>query len=626
MNTLTKPAVCGLALLMIAGWGLPGCSDDEPGPKAVPIAVAAEGVGFAYVDVAEAMGYMLRNRTGKDRKKDIIPEAMPPGIAVADFNGDGWMDLYCPNGNRVSRYDTKLKRPILLSGKDAPRNALYWNRGGKRLEDGAAAAGVDDASWSFGAVAGDIDNDGDADIYQCNWGANRLYINDGKGKFTDVALDVGVSGNPRDWSTGTCLFDYDNDGDLDIYVAQYANVDEMFTRPSIVRVLPDGTIDGRNCDWRKLRVYCGPTGLVPLNDVLFHNDLVETGELKFRNVTKAAGIHREYTAASTTEQSEGPWYGFQPVAWDIDGNGFVDVLVANDSVRNVVWMNQGNGKFEDQAEEMSLAVSMDDFHAQASMGVAIADMNHDGIQDILMAEFSHDQFNLLLGSRLADGRVVYDEKSARTRLRELTFLALGWGTLAFDPDLDGDTDIFFACGHVYPEVDQFDSQDTTYEQYNLLILTERTSPLKFRDVTSIAGPGLADVRKASRAAVTVDFDNDGDIDIATSELNALPCLLRNDIDRSKGGRHWLAIRLRGNPAKQVPLDPAGAEITVVAGKTRQVRVFLIGSSFMSSEDPRLMFGLGDARIADRVEIKWPNGAQTILKDVPADQFLEVKLK
>ena len=626
MKHLPSSTVLLLVTLVFAGGLLPGCGDDEEPVKPVPKAAAAEGLGFAYVDVAQAMGYTLRNRTGKDRQKDIILEAMPPGIAVGDFDGDGWMDMYCPNGNRVARYDIERKRPVLLSAEESPRNALYWNREGKRFEDGAAAAGVDDTSWSFGAVAGDIDNDGDTDLYLCNWGANRLYLNDGTGKFEDVAATTGAAGGPRDWSSGACLFDYDNDGDLDIYIAQYADVDEMFQRPDIVKVAADGSFNGRVCEWRKLAVYCGPTGLRPLNDVFLHNDLVETGKLRFRDVTKAAGIWREHDEKSATEQSAGPWYGFQPVAWDIDGNGFMDVVVANDSVPNAAWMNQGNGKFIDQAEEMSFAVSMDDYQPQASMGVNIADINHDGIQDLIMSEFSHDQFNLLMGVRLPDGRVVFEEKSERTQLRNLTFLALGWGSMLFDADLDGDTDIFFACGHVYPAVDQFVGQETTYEQYNLLILTESTKPIRFRDATAIAGPGIANVRKASRAAVAIDFDNDGDTDIATSELNDTPCLLRCDIDRKPGQRQWIGLRLRGNPAKKVPLDPAGTVVTVVTGKTRQTKVFLLGSSFQSSEDPRMIFGLGDASQADRVEIRWPNGDQTILEPLAAGQVHEVSLK
>ncbi|MHC4952385.1 MAG: CRTAC1 family protein [Planctomycetota bacterium] len=628
-----KVPLAALFLVLLAAavtglLGLPGCDDGDEEKPTVPLVQPSEDLAFAYVDVAGPMGYTLRNRTGKDRQKDIILEAMPPGIAVGDFNGDGWMDLYCPNGNRVTRFDRKLKRPVLLPRDEAPKNALYWNRGGKSLEEGGAAAGVDDSRWSFGAVAGDIDNDGDTDIYLCNWGANRLYLNDGKGKFTDVALRLGAAGDSRDWSSGACLFDYDNDGDLDIYIAQYGDVDDMFSRPDIVRVLPDGTIDGRLCEWRKLRVYCGPTGIKPLNDVLLRNDLVEKGKLGFTNVSKAAGIVRKVTPASYTEESAGPWYGFQPISWDIDSDGHADLLVANDSVRNACWMNKGDGTFEDRADEMSLAVSMDDFTPQASMGINIADINRDGVQDVVISEFSHDQFNLLLGTRLPDGRVVYDEKASQTRIRELTFLALGWGTLLFDPDLDADIDIFFACGHVYPEVNQFVGQETTYDQYNLLILNERLRPMKFRDATSIAGPGIADIRRASRAAVAIDIDNDGDVDIATSELNALPCLLRCDIDRQGAGRdlHWVSVRLRGNPKKGVPLDPTGAEVTVVTGDIRQTRVFVIGSSFQCSEDPRIHFGLGSAARFDAIEVKWMNGETTKVPAGPADRVVEITLK
>jgi len=625
MNKLLLPAALLVSLLFALPAMLGGCGGDNGASKKVPAVTPSSGLDFAFVDVAGPMGYTLRNRTGKDRQKDLILGAMPPGIAVGDFNGDGWMDLYCPNGNRVVRYDRKTQRPVLLPEEEAPRNALYWNRGGERLEEGAEAAGVDDRSWSFGAIAGDVDNDGDTDIYLCNWGSNKLFLNDGKGKFTEIAQQAGAAGGNLDWSAGACFVDYDNDGDLDIYVAQYGDVQDMFGRPELVRVAPDGSIDGRNCDWRKLRVYCGPLGLKPVNDVLLENQFAETGKVVFRDATKKAGIWRKVNPASYTEASEGPWYGFQPIAWDVDSDGDQDIFVANDSVRNVCWINQGDGTFEDQAEEMSLAMSMDDYHPQASMGVNLADINGDGIQDVVVSEFSHDQFNLLVGTRLPDGRVVYDEKSAQTRLREFTFSALGWGVLVFDPDLDGDVDIFFACGHVYPEVDQFVAQETTYEQLNLLILNERLAPLKFRNVTAQAGPGVADVRRSSRAAVTIDFDNDGDADIATSELNAMPCLLRCDVS-PKADRHWVQVRLRGNPGKRVPLDPAGAEVTVVAGKARQTRVLLMGSSFQCSEDPRLIFGLGSAKKFDFIEVKWPNGEKTRVEGGAADRLIEIRLK
>lgn len=627
MKTLHRRVLLGAFLVtLVSIVPLLSCGGGNESTSGLVATVKPAGdLPFAFVDVAGPVGYTLRNRTGKDRQKDFILEAMPPGIAVGDFNGDGWMDLYCPNGNRIVSLNPVLNTAKLLPPDEAPRNALYWNRGGKRFEEGGKAAGVDGTGWSFGAVAGDIDNDGDTDLYLCNWGVNRLYLNDGKGNFTDVALRTGAAGHSTDWSSGACLFDFDNDGDLDIYVAQYADMPDTLSRRDITRLDKDGNIDGRNCDWKNLRVYCGPLGLKPLNDLLLKNELVETGKLKFTNVSDSAGILRKVNDQSYAENSAGPWYGFQPIAWDIDGNGFQDVFVTNDSVPNVCWMNQGDGKFVNRAEEMSLAVNVDDFNSQASMGVNVADLNQDGIQDIVISEFSHDQFNLLAGVRLDDGRVVYDEKATQTRIREYTFSALGWGVLLFDCDLDADTDIFFACGHVYPEVDLFPARETTYAQYNLLILNERLEPMKFRNVTAEAGPGIADLRRPTRSAVTIDFDNDGDLDIATTELNQRPALLRCDIDRSKGGRHWVMVRPRGNPARKVPLDPAGAEVTVVAGKRRQTRVVLLGSSFQCGEDPRLHFGLGDAASYDSIEVKWPNGTTVTYPGGKADRLVEVVL-
>ena len=624
---MRKASAVLLALTAVLALAAVQCGDDEggTGTRSIPIVRPSGDLAFAYVDVAAAMGYTLRNRTGKDRAKDIILEAMPPGIAVGDFDNDGWMDLYCPNGNRIDRVDPKTFEPTFLTGEGAPHNELYWNRGGKRFEAGGKAAGVDDGTWSFGAVAGDLDNDGDTDIYLCNWGPNRLYRNDGDGTFTDVAASAGAAGRPGDWSSGAALFDMDCDGDLDIFIAQYGDVANMLRRPDLVRINPDGTIFGRLCVWRHLQVYCGPTGIHPLNDVILKNELMETGELRFTDVSERAGITRALTPRSATEQSEGPWYGFQPIVWDIDGDGDFDVFVANDSVRNNCWMNNGNGTFTDRADEMGVAVSLSDYETQASMGVNIADINGDGLQDMVISEFSHDQFNLLLASKLPDGRVVFDEKAAQTRIREFTFSALGWGALLFDPDQDADIDIFFACGHVYPEVDEIADQTTTYEQLNLLILNERMQPLRFSNVTALAGPGIAGLRRASRAAVEVDFDNDGDPDIATTELNDYPTLLRCDLAPGEG-RHWLRVRLRGNPAKRVALDPAGAEVTVVTGKRRQTRVFTRGSSFQSSEDPRIHFGLGPAARFDAIEVRWPNGETTRLPGGEADRVVEIRLE
>ncbi|MHC4223433.1 MAG: FG-GAP repeat domain-containing protein, partial [Planctomycetota bacterium] len=560
---MSKKAIWFLlpAAVLVLAVGLHSCGGKDE-PQTVAEVKPEGGLAFAFVDVAPQMGFLLRNRTGTDRKKNFILEAMPPGIAVADYDGDGWMDLYVANGNLIWRYHPGTRKITLLPPEEEERNELFWNKGGKRFERGAKAAGVDDNLWGYGAVTGDIDNDGDPDIYQCNWGTNRLYLNDGKGRFTDVAAQAGVAGNDRDWSTGCCLFDYDRDGDLDLFVCQFCDIHGVLADPTITTVDEDGKPNGRSCEWKGLEVYCGPTGLIPLNDVLYRNLLMETGELKFEDVTKKAGVWFDYDDRSATVESRGPFYGFQPVAWDIDRDGWPDVYVANDSVANNCWINQKDGTFKDMAMEMSLAMGMEDFQPQASMGLGIGDLNKDGLQDILVAHFSHDTFNMLIAEYLEERKMtVFNEKASKSGLRQMTYRALGWGTEAFDPDHDGDLDIFFANGHVYPEVDQFPAQETTYEQTNMLILMEDPRRLKLRDVSDIAGPAF-EQRRVSRAAAEVDFDNDGDPDIALINLNDTSSLYRCDLDRKSAPRHWIRVRLRGDPKAKIPNDPAGAEITV----------------------------------------------------------------
>jgi len=605
----------GLACLLV------GCgSGDSGGSSAQTPPVSAQGgLGFAYVDVAKEMGFLSRNRSGRDKSKEFILEAMAPGIAVADFDGNGWMDLYVPNGNTVVSYQASSKTFRLLTGEDAPRNQLFLNREGKRFEEVAAQAGVADTSWSFGPCAGDIDNDGDADILLCNWGLNKLFLNDGKANFTEAA-DATIAGDPRHWSCGACFFDYDGDGDLDIYIAQYLDLIDL-VESDTVQVGPDGKVFARSCEWRNIPVYCGPLGLLPINDRLLKNLLSETGKLAFEDVTKEAGIRLQMSPQARNESSRGPYFGFQPVSWDINGDGLQDIFVANDSVANLAWINKGDGTFEDQAHALSLAISQADFVAQASMGVAVGDVNRDGLLDVTVTEFSHDHFNLMICGTLTDKTIVFNERAVRAGLREMTFAKLGWGAIFLDPDLDGDDDIFFACGHVYPEVDQAKNEESTYRQTNLLILNENPERLKFRDVSSLAGPGLA-LQRPSRAAVRVDFDNDGDPDIAIIELNGQATLLRCDLAPDAQKRHWLEIRLTGNPKAGVPLDPAGALVRVTTGEITQTRAHLIGSSFLCSEDPRLLFGLGDFETAD-IEVIWPNGTKTEKTGVRGNQRIQI---
>ncbi|MHC4493378.1 MAG: ASPIC/UnbV domain-containing protein [Planctomycetota bacterium] len=231
---------------------------------------------------------------------------------------------------------------------------------------------------------------------------------------------------------------------------------------------------------------------------------------------------------------------------------------------------------------------------------------------------------MLIAERLPGrGMMVFNEKASRTGLRQITFSKLGWGTLAFDPDHDGDLDVFFANGHVYPEVDQFPAQETSYRQKDLLILNENPKRLKIRDVSALAGPAFEQMR-VSRAAAEVDFDNDGDPDIAQINLNDVSSLFRCDLDRKSAPRHWIRVRLRGDPARKIPNDPAGSEVTVTARDIKTTKVFLLGSSFMSCEDPRMHFGLGDHAVVDSIEVLWPDGTKTRRETVRADQVVEIR--
>jgi len=350
---------------------------------------------------------------------------------------------------------------------------------------------------------------------------------------------------------------------------------------------------------------------------------METGKLGFKDVTKKRGLWFRTTPRSFTDNSAGPYYGFQPVSWDIDEDGWPDIFVTNDSVSNLCWLNKQGKRFEDGAQAMGLAMSASDYNPQASMGVAVGDLNNDGRFDLIVSEFSHDQSNLLTAERLPNGMVVFNEKAVKTGFRDLTFFKLQWGTTLYDMDLDGDLDMYICCGHVYPEVDQFKDQQTSYRQTNLVVLNADPERLKLVDVSNRAGPGLR-VTKVSRAAVAVDLDDDGDLDIITSELNDRPTLLRLDIDRARNKNHWLMIHLVGDPAARIPMDPVGAIVNVTAGKLHMSRVRMIGSSFQSCEDPRLHFGLGPSAVAEKVEVRWPNGKTTVLENVAADRHIEIR--
>ncbi len=523
-----------------------------------------------FVDIAEQAGLHLENVCGNREKKYIV-EAKGGGMASFDYDNDGDLDLYVINGSKLEGF---------AAGQE-PRNALYRNEGDGTFRDVAEQAGVADTSWGMGCVAADYDNDGDADLYVANFGRNRLYRNEGDGTFRDVAEQAGVA--DQRMSTGCAFGDYDRDGFLDLYVANYIHFDMNFRPVSVDAGM-----------WRGIKVFYGPRGLKGAADVLFHNQ----GDGTFRDVTEEAGV-----------VDGDRRYGFAVLFHDFDDDGDADIFVANDSGRNMLYQNEGNGRFSDVAVERGVAF-LGNGEAQACMGAAFGDYDNDGDFDLYVTNFAED-YNTLYQN---DGKGFFADVTSLARMLYPTWKQVGWGAGFADLDNDGREDLFVANGHVYHQIDQFD-QGSSYPQRNIVFWNRGDGT--FADVSAIAGPGL-EVEKVSRGASLGDFDNDGDIDIAVLNLNDTPTLLRND---TPGDNHWLSIRTRGSQSNR---DGIGARVRVAVGAQVQVREIHAGSNFISQDDIRAHFGLGQAERVDRLEVEWPSGVVDTMEDIAADRFVVVR--
>ncbi len=532
-----------------------------------------------FQDIAAKAGLTVWHHTMGTPQKQAILEAPGSGVALLDYDKDGWLDIYMVNG---STYDA-------LSGKTSgPHAALFHNNHDGTFTDVAAKALVTNDRWGFGVAVGDYDNDGWPDIFVANYGKNRLYHNNHDGTFTDVAEKAGVQlGN---WSSGPTFGDYDGDGRLDLFVSGYVHFD--------LNDVPGATKSGvaaNFCQFRGVNVMCGPRGLKGEHDHLFHNN----GDGSFTDVSEKAGV-----------SDPNGYYGFTSVFVDVNNDGKVDLLVADDSTPNYLYINKGKGVFEDDSYASGYALN-ENGRETASMGVAVGDYQNNGRVDLFNTTFS-DDYDVLYRN---DGDANYTDDSYAAGVAEITVPFLGWATEFIDYDNDGWKDLFVANGHVYPLVDQNNWGSTYYERP---LLFHNQQGKKFDLVPAVEGTGLAAVIPA-RGAAFGDLFNDGKIDVVVNNIDSVPTLLRNvNADR----HHWVELSLIGG-AKS-PRDAVGSTVYLTAGGLRQRGDVLSGGSFISSNDQRVHFGLGDADRVDAVEVHWPSGLKEKVKLAGVDRIFTLE--
>ncbi|HZZ40089.1 MAG TPA: CRTAC1 family protein [Acidobacteriaceae bacterium] len=523
-----------------------------------------------FEDVARQAGLTSwRNTTGTPEKKVII-EAKGSGVCLLDYNNDGWLDIYLVNG---STFDAR-------SGKaQSPHAALFRNNHDGTFTDVTRKAGVANDRWGLGCAVGDYDNDGWPDLYVTNVGSNRLYHNNHDGTFTDVAEKAGVtlgSGSPDVAvdHTGATFGDYDGDGRLDLFVAGYIHYD--FAHPPVSGSKAAG---GSMCQYRGVNVMCGPRGLQGAEDHLFHNN----GDGTFTDVTAKAGVG-----------DPNGYYGLGTVFADVNNDGKPDLIVANDSTPNYLYINKGDGTFDDQSYMSGFALNQDGREA-ANMGIAVGDYENNGHLDLVTTTFS-DDYDIVFHN---DGTGNFQDLSYKTGIAAASIPFVGFGDGFLDYDNDGWKDLLIVNGNVYPQADQHPDWGMSYAQRPLLFHNQRNGT--FALVPPLEGTGLAEV-SVGRGAAFGDLFNDGKIDVVINGLDGVPVLLRNVNDDRN---HWVELHLVGGPGS--PRDAVGATVYLTAGSVRQRGDVLSGGSYLSSSDFRVHFGLGAATKVDAVEIHWPGG-------------------
>jgi len=602
--------------VLIAAAVVPTAGKSEPGPTSEPTAAAsapakqdpqqgqqsgiAGGLGAApvydaqkrpitaggFVDTGTVVFEDITKQAGLSGwvhkmgapEKKFIVETNGSGVGLIDYDNSGWLSIYLVNGSTFDALDGK---------EPTPKAALFRNNHDGTFTDVAAQAGVTNDRWGYGVSIADYNNDGWADIYVGNYGENRLYRNNRDGTFTDVAKQAGVTGMGN-WSPGSSWGDYDGDGRLDLYVTGYVHFDR-----DNLPIAGTKAVGYASCQYRGAAVNCGPRGLKGEPDHLFHNN----GNDTFTDVTVKAGV-----------EDKDRYYGFTAIFVDINGDGKPDLVVGNDSEPNFLYINKGDGTFDDQSYVSGFALNKDGREI-ASMGIATGDYENNGLMDFFITDFG-DDYKVLFHN---DGDASFTDVSYKAGIAQTTIPFVGWGDGFIDFDNDGWLDLFMVNGHVYPEVDQHE-WGTSFAERPLLfhnIPDETGKGRKFEYVPPVKGSGLADVIPG-RGAAFGDLFNDGKIDVVINPVDGPPVLLRNV---NPDHHHWVELALVGG--RKSPRDATCATVYLKANGMRMRQDVLSSGSYISSNDRRLHFGLGEATDAGVAEIHWPSGAKEMVK-LPAE--------
>lgn len=523
------------------------------------------------VDITAKTGIRFTHLSSLNKK--YIVESMSGGVALIDYDRDGWPDIFFTNAPDVA---------MSLTGTTA-RSALYHNNHDGTFTDVTDKAGVGHPCWAMGAAVGDYNNDGWPDLLVSCFGGVVLYRNNGDSTFTDVTKQSGL-GSDAGWAMGASFGDYDNDGFVDLFVPHYVDfsLNDLPTLGS-----------KKTCMYHEIPVQCGPRGLIGSPDNLYHNN----GDGTFTDVSKQAGV-----------DDAQKYFGLTSVWSDFNGDGKLDLFVANDGEPNYLYRNDGNGKFTDVAYQAGIAVNQDGYE-QANMGVVLGDYLHTGRFSVAITHFSEEYTTLFRN----DGDFNFTDVSHEAGIALATAPYVGWGDAFFDLKNDGWPDLFLVNGHVYPQVDTKDI-GTKYREPKLLFENQHDGT--FRDISKLAGPAIQ-IPQVSRGLAVGDLFNDGHMELVVENIEGSPMILRTE-----GGakNHWISFELAGTKSNRLALN---ARVRVTAGSLVQLGEVLSGGSYLSQNDLRLHFGLGQHDKVDAVEITWPSGEKETLKDLAVDHFYAV---